>query len=88
MKEKIITSSGFECEIDEDALDDYELLDALTKVDKGQNDRITDAVDLLLGDEIKQRLIDHVRKENGRASVEAVVKEFGEILTGLESAKK
>ena len=88
MKEKIITSSGFECEIDEDALDDYELFDALTKVDKGQEDKVTDAVDRLLGKDIKSRLIDYVRKENGRASIEAVIKEFGEIIAGLQSAKK
>ena len=75
------TETGFAFEVDDDVLDDYELLEALVKVDRGDFRYITDAVDRLLGDEGKKNLLDHVRNKNGRVSSKAVSAEFMNIFS-------
>lgn len=73
------TKSGFEFNLDTDVLDSYELLEAIRKVE--DNPLLTvDIIEGVLGEEQKNKLIDHVRGENGRASVEKMNEEITEIL--------
>ena len=46
---KGITESGFEFELDEEILDDYELLESLCDIDNGDASKITTVARQLLG---------------------------------------
>lgn len=85
--EQIKTSTGFEIELEEDVFDDMELLENLALVDRGDMSALPLALDLLLGDD-KQRLYDHCRGTNGRASAKKVMAEVGEILKNVSSVGK
>lgn len=88
MTTKIKTKSGFECEIDEKALDDAELLDLLVDIDDGDVMQFPRVVKKLLGNENKKALYDHLRTEDGRVPNEPLSAELGEIFRALKSKKK
>lgn len=73
------TNSGFEFFIPEENLDDYELLELVTEVDKGNNAVIMDVIDRLLGKEQKNKLKEHVRNEAGRVTVSKMIAEIMDI---------
>lgn len=81
------TKSGFEFCLDEEALDDYELLEMLCEVDKGKDSILIDAVKKLVGDEQEKQLREHVRNEKGRVSAAKMTAEIGEILASAKSGK-
>ncbi len=81
------TSSGFEFELDDDVLDDYELLENLQKVDEGEESRMVKVVDILLGEKQKERLKDHVRTEKGRVSAKRLLEEVSEIFQSSNAGK-
>ena len=81
------TESGFEFELEEDVLDDYELLEALRKTDKEGAQEAIDVVNILLGEEQKERLKEHVRNEKGKVSAERLLGEVGEIFAFLNGGK-
>lgn len=81
------TESGFEYELEDDILDDYELLELLHKVDGGDSGLIVDMVDKLLGTEQKNRLKDHIRNEAGKVSAKLLLKEVSEILSSNNPGK-
>lgn len=81
------TTTGFEFELDEEKLNDYELLEELSKIDKGNAGGITDVIQNVLGEEQKNRLKDHVRNENGKVTIDRMTEEFVEILRGDQSGK-
>lgn len=74
-----VTESGFEFEIDEEALDDMEYLEALAEAEDDST-RFPRVIEMTLGKEGKKRLYDHVRNEKGRASATKAIAEFTEIL--------
>lgn len=73
------TNSGFEFILEDEALDDYELLETLQEIDKGNYGRVTEMVNMLLGESQKDALKDHIRAENGRVSAKALISEVMEI---------
>ena len=73
------TKSGFRFALDEDALDDYELVEALCDVDNGNIGAITKVVDMLLGKEQKCNLKEHLRSEKGKVSAAAMCDEVAQI---------
>ena len=81
------TSSGFEFELDDDVLDDYELLENLQKVDEGEESRMIKVVDILLGEKQKERLKDHVRTEKGRVPAKRLLEEVSEIFQSSNAGK-
>lgn len=81
------TSTGFEFELDDTKLDDYELLEMLTELDEGQYGRITRTVEKLLGNEQKERLKEHVRK-NGKVSATELMNEISEIFQNANDSLK
>lgn len=83
---QVVLKDGFSLDIDDKKLDDYELMEALTDIDKGKAARITDAVDILLGEE-KSRLFEHIREEKGYVSMEVVQNALLEVITGLKNGK-
>lgn len=82
------TSTGFEWSIEEDALDDMELLDALAEIDAGKLDAVSPACLHLLGKEQRARLYDHRRDECGRVRISDVSAELGEIISGMRDGPK
>lgn len=81
-----ITKNGFKYSISDEALDDMELLDALTELDEGKTTAYKQAISSLLGEDQRKALYEHVRnKDTGRVSAKKVFEAFAEI---LESAKE
>lgn len=74
------TASGFEFALAEEALNDMELLDALTEVNEQNPLGISKACRILLGDEQRRRLYDHIRGDNGRVAIDAVTNELLDII--------
>ena len=73
------TSTGFAFSIPEEARDDWELVEALVRVDKGDVSATVDALRLLMGDEGYRALKEHCRR-GGRVSAGAMIAELREIL--------
>ncbi len=84
---KGLTKSGFSYEIDEEILDDYEFLEILLKIDEGEISYSIKMVDMLLGEEQKKRLKDHVRTENGRVPATKLISEALEIFSSIKEGK-
>ena len=81
------TESGFAFEIEDEALDDYELLEALILVDAGQKAKIFDVVNLLFGEAQQKALRDHVRTPSGRVSAKRMAAETMEVFKACNQAK-
>ena len=77
------TKSGFDYTVQEEALDDYELLEELREIDKGNTSLVVDAIEKIIGPEQKE----HVRDEAGRVSIKRMFDEIGEILRGNQEGK-
>ena len=85
---KVKTQSGFECEIDEEILDDYDFLELLCKIDEGDVNLTVKMVDKLMGTpEQKERLKNHVREESGRVPAKKLLTEVMEIFNATKEGK-
>lgn len=81
------TKSGFEFGIPEENIDDYELMEMLTEIDKGNQGLIIEAVEKLIGKEQKDKLKDHVRDEKGRVKLTTMIVEVMDIFTASDPGK-
>ena len=81
-----VTESGFAYKIEDEALDDYELLETLADIDNGDSGRIPQMVNLLLGKEQKDLLKEHCRVD-GRISSARMLSEVSEILNSNKAGK-
>ncbi len=79
------TQSGFEYVVKKNDLNNYELIEVVAEVDENPL-LIPRVVKLLLGEDQKNRLLDHVRVD-GIASVDRVAKELEEIFTSAKEVK-
>lgn len=80
------TGTGFEFEIDERALQNYELLELLNDVDENPI-LITKVTKMLIGAEYTEKLKDHVRDEDGFVSTEDMSKEIADIFKASQELK-
>lgn len=86
------TSTGFEYEIETEALNDMEVVDSLVDMMDSDEDEIKamksikKLIDKVLGAKQKKALYDHVNT-NGRIPIEKVNAEFLEILSSTKSGK-
>ncbi len=80
------TLTGFEFQIEDTVLNNYELLELFAEVDENPL-LVPKLVKIILGEEQKNALIDHVRNENGIAEVEKVSAELEYILTSSAETK-
>lgn len=87
-KTHIITASGFECDIDEETINDAELLDLICELDGDVNVMAFPKICKKLLGEAKTTLYDHLRTDDGRVPFEKLGDEIGEIIKGLNSKKK
>ena len=81
------TSSGFEYELNEEALDDYELLEDLCEMDAGNMSKMSSVMNRLIGAEQKERLKEHLRTENGRVPMSKMMIEIEEIFKNAKKEK-
>ena len=81
------TTTGFEFTIEDSALDDWELLEALADIDDGKTQKIGTAVKLLLGKEQADALKDHCRNDEGRVPAFSNDTATTEIYTAMRENK-
>lgn len=80
------TKTGFEFEITDETLDNYELLEAIGDMDENPT-VITKIVRLLLGKEGTKKLKDHVRTEDGTVPASKMNDEITEIFESQKEIK-
>lgn len=80
------TSSGFAYKISDEAANNFELLEVMAEVEDNPL-RLPRVVQLLLGDDQKKKLFDHVRTKNGTVPIDLVTKEVLEIFSNDQKAK-
>lgn len=78
--------SGFEYKIEESALNNMELLDLIVEVDQNPL-AISKVVKMLLGEEQRNNLYDHLRTEKGNVPVVAVSEAVAEIFQSSNQGK-
>ena len=81
------TESGFSIELEESALDNMEVLDALSDLDEGNPLAMSRLVVKLLGKDGKKRLYDHLRTEDGRVPAPAVESAIMELFQSINAGK-
>lgn len=81
------TESGFEFEIDEDILDDYDFLEMLCKIDDGDVRLTIKMVDKLLGEEQKEKLKNHIKGKSEKVSAKKLLSEVMEIFNSTKEGK-
>jgi hypothetical protein len=80
------TSTGFVYSIDENVLNNFELLDLFAEVDENPL-LLPKVLKMLLGEETKKALYDHVRLEDGTVPADKISDELAEIITGNKEVK-
>lgn len=80
------TVTGFTYEVAKENLDNYELLEALGEIEENPL-VISKVINLLLGEEQKEKLKEHVRSENGIVSSEKMGEEIKGIFESVDKAK-
>ncbi len=81
------TKSGFAFEIEETALDNMELVDALAEAEEDPLS-LSRVVRLLLGKEDRKRLYNHIRTEQGNVPIDAMSEELKQIFAACGTAGK
>jgi hypothetical protein len=80
------TKSGFEFNLDDEAMNDMELLEDLKKLDSGDVLAVPSILERMLGKQ-KDDLYNHVRTESGRVPIDALVEELKGIFETSKDAK-
>lgn len=78
--------SGFEFEVADDVCDNMELLDAVVDADENPL-AVSKIVKLLLGEDQRRALYDHLRDESGRVPVLSVSNAVAEIFQSTTKTK-
>lgn len=91
-KTTVTTSSGYTCEVDADALDDVEVLDAIVDLYSGNALQQLKAVRLILTAMLCEAgyndLVQFLKERDGKARYSALNAEMTEIMTTLNESKK
>lgn len=80
------TSTGFAYSINENALNNFELLDLFAGVDENPL-LLPKTIEMLLGKDGKEALYNHVRLEDGTVPADKISDELAEIITGNKEVK-
>lgn len=85
---EVTTSSGFSCVLDLIRLDNMELFEEIAKFQKSSNIvSLSNALGMILGEEVKKVLYEHLRTEDGRVPIEDLGRELTEILKAANQGK-
>lgn len=74
------TKTGFHFSLEDDVMDNMELVEELAKVQDNDPIAITKIVTMVLGQEQKKALYDHLRAQEGRVKVSTVMNTMEEII--------
>lgn len=80
------TKTGFAWTISDEAANDFEMLEVLSEVDVNPL-LLPKLLEMLLGKEQKQRLMDHVRTESGTVPTTLISDEIMDIFTSQNKTK-
>lgn len=81
------TVTGFDYEIDEIKLDDWEILEKFNAIDKGESGLFVDVAQYLLGADQLDKLKKHVKENVGRVSISGMIEELASIFEGATEIK-
>lgn len=81
------TSSGFAWTLDERVVDNMELVDALADASDDDPLAVSRVCRLMLGDEQRKQLYDHLRTEDGRVPFREVSQALIDIMGGFKAGK-
>ena len=81
------TKSGFQFKIEDQALDDYEILEMLTEIDDGNGVLVPKMIERLLGKEQKEALKEHLRNKEGKVSTQNIMIEVMDIFKSSNEGK-
>ena len=84
---KGISESGFEFEIDEEVLDDWEMLELLQEIDDGSVGKIAKAIVFLLGKEQYEKLKNFIKARDGKIKASVMIDEFTSIMNAEKEVK-
>lgn len=85
---QIVLNNGFECEVTAENLNDWDLLENLRKVDKGDISPLPDVALSLIGKDQTEALKNYLRTENGRVPMDGMINAITEILNKCDVGKK
>lgn len=85
MKAKL--NDGFEVEILDAVVDDWEFLEVLAGIDEGETGLIVKAAKMLLGEEGVKMLKEHLRDDSGRVHSTAMIDALREIMESTNESK-
>ena len=85
MKAKL--KDGFEVEILDEEVDDWDFLEVLSGIDEGETGLIVKAAKMLLGSDGVKMLKDHLRDDSGRVRSSAMVDALREIMESTNELK-
>lgn len=83
----ISTPSGFECDIERDAMQDAEMYDDLSAIEEGDFPKLNRVIERLLGAEQKSALFEHCRNKQGRVLYTDLSRELMDIFNGVKELK-
>lgn len=84
---KCVTATGFECEVDENVVNDWEFVEILADASEGNVLAAIPAMKTMLSKDGYARLKEHCRDENGKISTERMFIEFTDILAANPKTK-
>jgi len=86
-KKKVVLNDGYEVTIDSELLDDWDFLETLREIDKGNLGLIVDVMPMMLGDDQFAALKAHLRNENGKLKATDMGNVLKEILNATNETK-
>lgn len=84
---KASLKDGFELEIDEKNLGDWEILEVFYDIDEGDTSKVVKVARMLFGKDGVQALKDHIRDEDGKTPINRMVAALQELIDSANSVK-
>ena len=84
---KATLKDGFETELIDENVNDWEFLEVLSDIDEGEEGLIVKAARMMLGKEGVKSLKDHLRNEQGKVPVTAMIDALQELLESVNELK-
>lgn len=88
----IVTESGFECDVNEAITKDWRFTKAIAMADsKDESKKLqgyVQVVELLLGDEGEERLMEHVKTTDGIVPLKAINGEVISLIKGIKDTRE
>ena len=80
-------NDGFEVQLKEDALNDWEFLEVLADIDEGEGGLIVKAARMLLGRDGVKMLKEHIKDENGKVAADVMANALLELMNSVGEGK-